>query len=1700
MSSSSSRIEGVLILNISSFRNSINEAINLLSKLSNINFDKVSQKNKSAMDKISKDAKNAADSSEKDLQKINTVDFSKLGNTFKTISDKISGDALLTADVSIAALQKIANNPDFSNLGVEFKSTTEGISSDATITANIATSKLQEINQADFSNLGIQFKSVTDKMATDSKAASTSILSDLQNIDSGLSGMLMGAGAALGMDKLFKEAYGRASMMWRLNNQNAAEAQAILKAYTDYDISSARPDHDLVKMMEWIINSGEITAANTKESLSILDALSANADPIRERGAMFAYGRYLGSGYESAKMAFRDEGLTQSQLDMLKNATTYEERLAALKQLGIERGTVLIGQNGEIIGQYNTMEGEIGGYNQALALLDVIVQSATLSFMGLMDFIKPVFKIISDFAEANQGLVGGLVVGIGGFGILTGAITILSPVLQTGLKLLSPFGKGLKFLADQMKNTGLATRILTPLLDKLGLSLKKNSETVPDIPDMGKTTKNLSFKDTIKGDLKGIARGTVGAAAGIAAGMFLATEALLLLQAPMWALAELGKSFKAQEASIKAGGEAFKIVGSVLAVVLPPIIAFTYLMGTTGNGAFTALAVGSLGAVAGIVIAMGLATEALYLMKAPLWAIGELGKDFIGNQGNIKAGLNVIKLTSDTLVDSAPLITAFSLAVLLFGSIPLAGLFAAASIAITLGLLNMAIDGLKEPLRKIGELGGEFNNLDQVKAGADAIKRAAEAVGYIADIKVDIAKMNLADGISTLVEIFTGQKENLKTLTAENGVLADIKEFINNFNKATEGMPSINNVGALKNVVAVVKDISSLSTDIEKALTSTNKAKGEALFLNGLESGDDSPFNAMGKIIESTINFTRDLKSKLARLPELGDVSSQMTSLKNVNNVVQQVGNVVKEMNTAMSSLNSLKSTSSTSNYSSMDNIGLSFITGILGKDNGGSSPFVKMGKMIESIINFMKDINLKLANVPEIDSGAIERFRSLTSQFGYVKNDIINITNGLIAFNNVGSEYGDSPFNRMGNMVSSVINFMNNIKMYMTQATDVGEIGSTFRGIASQFGYIANDVTRISNQLVLFNSSGTDYGDKPFERMGKLVEGAIAFIKDINSKLSNAGDLSSSASGITSAVQAISTAINQIKTALNNAAGIEGAAKNLGAKIPAGIKAGIGNGSVIGSWIISTITTSINSKNSFMQSSGKRLGTSLTNGFKSSAIQLKTIAGAEVDWALNAINSRASKFWTAGARLGSSLLGGYKSAQNIASPGLVAKTTAEEMNYTLGMIESAIPTAYATASMLGQNIVSGFGSPSLEVGDTEGLNQVQTNAQTALGLVQNTANTTTSTFAGVDTTLQGSFAHMALNARNTFTGVNTTSTAQMKDMAGKTGSEIGNIKSSWVGMQEAFINSASHIRSQTGKHIDKLQGNMASFWRKVRSPVLLLGGAAGGYAGNPAGMSRAVTSSIVRPRLSRGGYAGGSSDKDRTGNNGLRLLGSASIPCFDPEGCYAGWEIANWTPSLKTSMGRWNTNFGHVYDPYLNVGKFANSNFPVKGNANVFKAFILDAIGRTSYDYYYNSKGGSPASIYSSGSFNCWDGYRVVEAFANAFGLPCSMERGMWGSDRHVWANVGGVGRVDATAIQNSHGASLFNSSAVRSAGPSPSNVNESTNKTVTNKNTFEFKFNLTLPNVTNAEELVENMQPIMKEVAEKTFTKYVNDHLNGE
>ena len=153
-----------------------------------------------------------------------------------------------------------------------------------------------------------------------------------------------------------------------------------------------------------------------------------------------------------------------------------------------------------------------------------------------------------------------------------------------------------------------------------------------------------------------------------------------------------------------------------------------------------------------------------------------------------------------------------------------------------------------------------------------------------------------------------------------------------------------------------------------------------------------------------------------------------------------------------------------------------------------------------------------------------------------------------------------------------------------------------------------------------------------------------------------------------------------------------------------------------------------------------------------------------------------------------------------------------------------------------------------------------------------------------------------------------------------------------------------------------------------------------------------------------------------------LRCLLSGG-DCVAGKGYAGGWDF-DWTDDIRQALLTWHTHFGDIYDPYLYVGKFENDDFPIRGIAPIALNYIQDAIGRTSYEFYYDSKYGDPLSIWNAGHFNCYDGAILVMALARALGFPNShMVHGSWNGIAHVWAFVEGLGNIDATAIQGGYG-----------------------------------------------------------------------------
>lgn len=363
--------------------------------------------------------------------------------------------------------------------------------------------------------------------------------------------------------------------------------------------------------------------------------------------------------------------------------------------------------------------------------------------------------------------------------------------------------------------------------------------------------------------------------------------------------------------------------------------------------------------------------------------------------------------------------------------------------------------------------------------------------------------------------------------------------------------------------------------------------------------------------------------------------------------------------------------------------------------------------------------------------------------------------------------------------------------------------------------------------------------------------------------------------------------------------------------------------------------------------------------------------------------------------------------------------------------------------------------SPSV---DTTALTDSVATANTQYTLLQTTstttltsmASTTKSTFNSMKNTMQGTLNTLVSDNKKGYTNIDNTTKSTLSSLKSQTSSSINAVKSSWTGMRDGLVNAAQNIKTNVGSDISNLSSNIASFYRKIRNPALLIAGPGPGFAG---------PGKISLPRIN-GNFAGPSKELDLLDN-------SPYIPCLDSEGCYAGsWDVSN--PNINAIMSRvkgYVPNFGDYGSFGLKASDFTSNSFPISGNLSAFTKVADQAINGTHYKFYYNSAYPSAAAALENGNFNCWDGAMIIGALASAFSLPWELIHGFWNNVGHVWARVQGKD-MDTTAKQHGYG---WTSPKVRVAGPTPSLTNSTSDDSneITIKDEFSGTLTIKLENV---------------------------------
>ncbi|KZX17474.1 hypothetical protein [Methanobrevibacter filiformis] len=1040
---------------------------------------------------------------------------------------------------------------------------------------------------------------------------------------------------------------------------------------------------------------------------------------------------------------------------------------ASLDQYGITEASLM--KTGLWSGKEDDVEGYMNAVNKVTGSTDELMGTFTglqatmtkmFSIAGkkIGQYVLPVLKtMIEGFMALDKTLGGnltlGLLVAVGALGLLLTAgvaVNTLWPILTSGAGL---FGKTLTGLKGIIRSTAVETEILNEAMGKAGEALpdgngKDKGGKAPK--GKGKIPKldAVSFKDTIKGDLKNIGRGTVAAAAGIAAGMALATEALILMQGPMWALGELGNSYNKNKTNILAGAEAFKTVGIVLALILPPIIAFAYIMGTAGGGSFQTLAMGSLAAAAGIAIGIALATEAIYLLKVPLWAIGELGSDFNKNKTNVEAGLKVFKLVSDTLIQAAPFIIIFAAAVALFGTVPVAGLMAAAGIVITIGLATEAIILLEEPLNKISDLGEKFSDLGKVKQGAETIKQAAIALTSLSEAlnsANNAAKNKISlSVINELAGWFGG-------FTAGGGVFSSLTKGIKDLDVFIDKLNSINIptvpteiTNKLKSLAETIKAVSSIFNSMKTAIGDGGDTGFENWKFNLFNGNGSEIAENLSKLIDDSVNLVKKIQEKAERIPAIPKGISD--KLKSMAEIVKSISEIMKTMKTAIDSgadltysnrvsngrtgyldnivkqidgiiimTNTLKTKMARVDQKGISGIGTKFrlltneLNYFLNDIIKGNESFKKIlnlksgenlekatpqiNKTVDGIITFINATKPKMERVnADSISGIGEKWRLLSSEFGYFINDAVSISQKMAGLAKIKVEY--VAFSQLENTISNVISSIGRLKTLIPEDLDVAGLGERWRALSSEFGYFLNDYIRINQSFA--NMPEDPIPPEKFTNMENAIKTIITSLKNIQSAVGTDEGSNLDAEGLSSAITTVTSTITQINSVLSAASGVQPAAQNLGSKITTGIKLGAVNVGSATVTIIGTAISAIQNRYATFQSAGTTAAQKFVAGLRTGLAPASQTMVTEIAQIISAIQSRYTTAYSAGYTLGQNFAKGYKSGADVNSPGLAARTTAEEIGYILSAITAGFTPAYRAGATLGGNFASGYGTPVL--------------------------------------------------------------------------------------------------------------------------------------------------------------------------------------------------------------------------------------------------------------------------------------------------------------------------------------------------------------------------------------------------------------------
>lgn len=623
---------------------------------------------------------------------------------------------------------------------------------------------------------------------------------------------------------------------------------------------------------------------------------------------------------------------------------------------------------------------------------------------------------------------------------------------------------------------------------------------------------------------------------------------------------------------------------------------------------------------------------------------------------------------------------------------------------------------------------------DPIKVAVDELKKTATLVKGFADITIPENVPSNLQALSTSLGAVAKAMWSLESVGVSvlagsvltlNGYLGTLSQNLAIAkNELTESAKQINSMSGLdtidEGVASKLEAVTSSLANVGKAMGALSDVNwdinmGNIVNLGGafgtitshLEDAKDEIIKAAPVInqFSSLPDIDQSAGEKLKKVSD--GIKNVADSLKNLNSLSSSMGGDNGALGTILKKLQigaSIRAAKSALTDAAKQLQGLNDLPDI---PDGIKTKLSKIGSTTATVINTLKPLT-SIQNMNVNSAG-------IASKVAQARYAISNSAIHLASLSGISTISDDIPtkLSKVGSTAATLINTLKPLTSIANSEVNAGAINTkvaqaryaisnaathiaSLSGISTIPENIGETLNRVSTSARQVATAATNLNTIPVVTATSAnIMLAVTAIKTAIMQLNSLAGTTLNG-GIGALLTSVTNALNQLKTTLYAmSSGFYSAGANIGLSIVNGVNTGLAPLSGI---TIARVASATNSAIGTGRSGGAKIGRAVTQGFKQN-LKMAQAMKQEMSYVTQAVNNGISAAKTAARNGAQDVVAEFKRGIETGSPGAMAWATYDEMNYINDFIVSEGKNVVASAKRLGQNIVTGFGNPSLNVG-----------------------------------------------------------------------------------------------------------------------------------------------------------------------------------------------------------------------------------------------------------------------------------------------------------------------------------------------------------------------------------------------------------------